>query len=192
MHQNYPYYEHQEIHTLRELLDFAVSEYQGKSAIIYPKNKKEDITVSYKKLKEDIFALGTYLFSKGYTDCKIGVFGENSYEWIVIYFAATCGRNVIVPIDKDLDKASIEYLLSDSGCTVLIYSDLYADVIEDLGQSLHIDYINMKDIPEMMEKGNNLINEGHNEYVDQRVLPDDLASIVYTSGTTGRPMTDMR
>lgn len=184
---NYPLYEHQIIHTLRELLDFSVSKYQDKPAIIYPKNKKEDTAVSYKKLKQDIFALGTYLFSKGYKNCKIGVFGENSYEWVITHFAVTCGKNVIVPIDKDLDSKSIEYLLTDSECSLLIYSDLYADIVDELRKSLRIDYINMKNITEIVNKGKTLINGEYFDYVNQEVLPSDLASIVYTSGTTGKP-----
>lgn len=49
-----------------------------------------------------------------------------------------------------------------------------------------IAYINMKEIPALVEKGKALIADGHTGYLDVTVERDNLASIVYTSGTTGK------
>ena len=68
-----------------------------------------------------------------------------------------------------------------------MYSDTYADVIEGLQTTLpEITYINMKDIPSLLEKGKELIASGYTDYLDIAIGKDDLASIVYTSGTTGK------
>lgn len=181
----YPLYEHKEIFSLKELIDFAENEYGSKPAFMYPKNKKEDITKSYIEFKNEIMAYGTYLFEKGYKNCKIAVFGENSYEWIITHFAVTCGGNVIVPVDKDLDADSIEYILTNSECSLLVYSNTYKDVVDEL--KIDIDTINMKSIPECINQGVELINSGISDYTEFQIDPDNLASIVYTSGTTGKP-----
>ena len=149
--------------------------------------KKQDISISFSEFKTQVETFGTYLFSKGFDGKHIAVFGENSYEWILTHFAVTCGGNVIVPIDKELDTDSIAELLTDSESHVLVYSDTYADIAEELQARLpQITYINMRDIPECIEQGKQLSADGYTEYINKEVKKDDLASIVYTSGTTGK------
>jgi Long-chain acyl-CoA synthetases (AMP-forming) len=75
--------------------------------------------------------------------------------------------------------------LQDSECKLFIYSDQYADIAGQLRTS--VDRINMKDIPERLKEGIRLMKEGHKEYSCITPGRDDLASIVYTSGTTGIP-----
>ena len=127
------------------------------------------------------------MFSSGYQACHLAVLGENSYEWILTYFSVTCGKNVIVPLDKDLEEVEIAELLRDSECRALIFSDTYADVIERLKETLSdIDFINMKEIPECIKRGQELLEKGYEDFVNVKIEKKDLASIVYTSGTTGK------
>lgn len=184
--KKYPYYEHKQVYTIKSLLELCVNKYDNKSAFAY-QIKKQDISVSFSEFKAQVEAFGTYLFSKGFNGNHIAVFGENSYEWILTHFAATCGGSVIVPIDKELDANSIVELLADSKSRVLVYSDTYADIAEELQVKLpYITYINMRDVPEQIEQGKNLIADGYTDYINKEINKDDLASIVYTSGTTGK------
>lgn len=64
----------------------------------------------------DVFALGTWLHSQNRYGQHIAVIGENSYEQIVCFLAITCGRNIAVPIDKELpenEKTSEETLIHE-------------------------------------------------------------------------------
>ena len=184
--KNYSYYKHLPVYTTKELLDFCVSKYGEKEAFVY-QNRKQDISVSFLQFKRQVNAFGTYLFNEGYNGKHIAVFGENSYEWIITHFAVTCGGNVIVPIDKDIDADSVIEILNDSESKVLVYSNTYVDIVEQLQEKLpDIIYINMKDIPEHIEIGKKMIEVGNAEYINAEVHKDDLASIVYTSGTTGK------
>lgn len=184
--KHYELYAHQKVNTLKELLVYCAEKHNTNTAFAYQK-KKNDIEVRHIQFKSDVDALGTYLFNQGYKGCHIAVFGENSYEWILTHFAVTCGGNVIVPIDKDLEVNDIIELLVDSESTVLVYSNTYSDIAEQLQEKLpNITYINMKDIPTCIERGNQLIADGYMEYINATVNKDDLASIVYTSGTTGK------
>lgn len=187
MKQNYPLYKHQQVYTLKELINYAAEKFSDNPAFVFPKSKTEDRTVSYSEFQSDVNALGTYFFSEGYRDCKIAVLGENSYDWILTYFAVACGGNVIVPMDKDLSTEDCEYLLRDSDCSILFCSDLYADIAEQLIDKLGITVVNMKQITEMITKGACLLKQGYRDYISKTINPDDLASIVYTSGTTGKP-----
>lgn len=184
---NYPYYEHTPVYTLKELIAFCAEKHGTQSAFQY-QNRKTDVEVNFVQLKENVEALGTYLFEQGYRDTHIAVFGENSYEWILTHFAVTCGKNVIVPIDKELEVEDIAYLLKDSECKVLFYSDTYADIAEKIQtMDLGIVFFNMTEIPGMISSGKKLVANGNRKYIDLLVDKDDLASIVYTSGTTGKP-----
>lgn len=183
---NYDLYKHTPVYTTKELLDFCVGKYGEKEAFAY-QNKKQDVSVSFAQFKSGVEALGSYLFYAGFHNCHIAVFGENSYEWILTHFTVTCGKNVIVPIDKELDADSIAELLLDSESKVLVYSNTYADIAEQLQTKLpSITYINMRDIPECIEKGTQLIANGYTDFISAVVRKGDLASIVYTSGTTGK------
>ena len=184
--EHYELYAHQKVNTLKESLAYCAKRHNTNTAFAYQR-KKNDITVSHIQFKTDVDALGTYLFSHGYQNCHIAVFGENSYEWILTHFAVTCGGSVIVPIDKDLDASDIAELLIDSESKVIVYSNAYADIAEQLQEKLpDITYINMKDIPACIERGNQLIADEYTEYINAEINKDDLASIVYTSGTTGK------
>ena len=183
---NYDLYEHKPIYTTKDLLCFCVTEYGKKEALAYH-NRNQDISISFAEFKSQIDAFGTYLFSKRFNGSHIAVFGENSYEWILTHFAVTCGGNVVVPIDKELDAGSAAELLLDSESKVLVYSDTYSDVIECIQTKLpEITCISMKEIPTLVKKGEELISAGYRDYLDIVVDKDDLASIVYTSGTTGK------
>ncbi len=184
--KNYPLYEHERLSNLKELLLFCEENYGNRPAFQYS-DKKETVTVDYIQFKAEVEALGTSLFDLGLLDCHIAVYGENSYEWILTYFAVTCGKNVIIPIDKELEAEQIAQLLQDSQCKAIIYSDTYSDVAGKLqSMELGLRFINMKQLAELLERGNVLLESGNRQYLDVTISANDLASIVYTSGTTGR------
>lgn len=184
--KSYPYYNHSQIYTIKQLLLYCRDKYNFNTAFSFSRHN-QDNEISHIQFKSDVEAFGTYLFNQGYKGCHIAVFGENSYEWILTHFSVTCGGNVIVPIDKDLEVNDIIELLVDSESTVLVYSNTYSDIAEQLQEKLpDITYINMKDIPTCIERGNQLLADGYTEYINAEINKDDLASIVYTSGTTGK------
>ena len=173
--------------TLKELLIFGAETYPEDPAFLY-KEKKDEIIITYRKFKEDVDGLGTWLYQNGYKNCRIAVFGENSYQWILTHFAATCGKNVIVPIDKDMPSRVIAELLADSECRFMIYSDQYEDIAQDI-KDMNLDNLklsSMKQLPQLIEEGRKLIGEGNLTYIQEDIKEDDLASIVYTSGTSGK------
>lgn len=186
MLKNYDLYNHTKVSTIKELLNYCADHHEHKTAFMYT-DRKTEVSVSFLQFRDNVNAFGTYLYANGYRHKHIAVYGENSYEWIMTHFSVTCGGNIIVPIDKELDADSIAELLSDSDSVVLVYSNTYSDIAEQLQETLpDIVYINMNGLPSCIAKGNELIADGHTDYVGAEISKDDLASIVYTSGTTGK------
>lgn len=143
---------------------------------------------TYKEFKEDIDALGAYMYSHKLKGEKIALIGENSYNWIMSYFSVTMGSSVIVPIDKELSVPEILNLLKSSKAAAIIYSDMYTKTIDALSQKVKLKhYINMKDFPEILACGRELIEKGAAEYAKNEIDNDALSSLIYTSGTTGTP-----
>lgn len=180
--KKYPYYKVAEPNDLKELISFCAKEYGDKTAFWY-KKKSEEIKVSFRQLQKDIDAFGTYLYSKGYANTHIAVIGENSYEWIVSYFAIVNGGNVAVPIDKEATAEDVKFQLDKSDTTLLIHSNTYKDIADFCG----IESINMKAFPTMLEDGKKLLENGNNSFIDTVIDKEKLCAIVFTSGTTAEP-----
>ena len=72
---------------LREVIKTAAELYGDKTAFSEIRGK-DFVSYTYKRFYEDVNALGTALCSLGFIDRHIAVLGENSYFWIVSYFAA--------------------------------------------------------------------------------------------------------
>lgn len=182
--KNYELYPCKELYTLKELLSYAVQMHAGKTAFQFEEDGNT-VGVSYEQFFSHVNALGTWLFSRDLQNTHIAVYGENSYAWIVVYFAVTCGNNVIVPIDRDASPEDFAYYLENSDCSAIFYSDTYADLPENLSQV--IARFNLKQLPEMLAQGQRLLDDGFRSFPEAEPKPEDLASIVYTSGTTGKP-----
>lgn len=183
--KNYPLYSITKISTLKQLI-YDVPTVDDDIAFMYAKDKKTTIEVTYAQFKRDVEAFGTYLYSKDLRSTHIAVIGENSYEWILTYFSTVLGGNVIVPMDKELSTTEIENVLISSDSTVLVYSDTYSDVADELQEhNLNITYINMNDISDLLISGQKEIEAGNIEFINHKINDNDFAAIVYTSGTTG-------
>jgi len=184
--KNYPLYKVDHVNNLKELINHNAIKYGDKPAFTF-ELKNEVISISYRKFNSDVNALGTEFDFIGIKNAKIAVIGENSYEWILTYFAAVNSGNVIVPLDRELPAESIRNLINDSGAEVFVYSETYSDIAEYLqkNDAMIKHYFNMKDFPEMINRGEMIIRSGELTVVDYKVDNHALAAILYTSGTTG-------
>lgn len=180
--KKYPYYSVPEVSDMKDLLDYCAEKYKNKTAFWY-KSKGNIIEISYIKLKKDVDSFGTYLSKSGLSDKHIALLGENSYEWIVSYFAVVNGGGVIVPIDKEIDAQSISRLVGKAEVTLMIHSDSYSEEAELSGVSL----LNMKDMAKCIEDGKRLIENGETDFINKKIVSEKICSIVFTSGTTGDP-----
>lgn len=184
--RNYPLYDHPHITDLKQLVALRAEKTPERTAFQYIE-KKEIITVTYHQFRQDIEALCAFFFNYGLQSAKIAVLGENSYQWILAYFAAAIGSNIIVPIDKELSDVDISSLLLRCGADTLVHSDTYRDTAEAMvRQGVVRQTFNMKNFAEFIADGR---ASAQNAQPD--ILPDidenAVCSIIFTSGTTGDP-----
>lgn len=84
--KDYPFYDVPQVSNLKELIGVVADKYGDKPAFTFERNN-EIIHISYRQFQSDVDALGTALFNLDIRNTKIAVLGENSYEWILTYFA---------------------------------------------------------------------------------------------------------
>ena len=197
-------YEGPYVETLKEIIEGTVAKYPERAAYMYKDVHKEPFQeFTYKEFDKQRRALGTALLGMGLKDSKIAVAGENSHRWALSYFTVVCGVGTIVPIDKNLQLLEIENLLRRADVELLFISHkMVDDVLSCLDSVETLKYLVILDPPDtdfskykddsrifllsqLLETGKRRLREGHHEYEDAIILPDDLSTILFTSGTTG-------
>ena len=127
---------------------------------------------------------------------RIGVVGRNSAHWCVSYLAATTYGTVIVPILPDFTSAEIEHIVRHSGSRLLFLADGVFDRLEESKMDDLSAVVRLTDFSvtwsreaKFGERFNAARASAHPIGPDDVAFPavanDELAAIVYTSGTTG-------
>ncbi len=179
-----PNYPVPDVKDFRELAEYCAKNFANDVAFRWLNSKNEEEKVTYTRFYNDIKALSTYFINKGYSRAHIALVGENSYNWILTYFAVVNSNNIIVPIDKELMAPDMTKLLERSDSVAFVYSDDYAEEAEI---NANLTLFNMKNIPDYIAEGNKLIKEGNRSYDEVVVDNRALSAIIYTSGTTADP-----
>ena len=119
----------------------------------------------------------------------VTLYAENSWEWIVSYYAIARLGAVINPVNTMLTPNEIEYVVKDCGAKAIIASPEKVDAI--------IRVKNVSDVKEIISFGADVANGAvsFDALIDANILPPQpveidpaaLSTIGYTSGTTGHP-----
>ncbi|MBP9988461.1 MAG: AMP-binding protein, partial [Ruminococcus sp.] len=130
-----------------------------------------------------------YLYKLGMRGKKVAILSENSYYWIACYYSIITGKMTAIPLDPKLSKEEITELMVRSQCDAVYYAQEFSDVVDYMKQAEGVavtEYILIEDFYKHIEAGHNEIKNGAENYLNDEVLPEDLAFIVFTSGTTGK------
>ncbi|MDI9491600.1 MAG: AMP-binding protein, partial [Bacillota bacterium] len=141
-------------------------------------------------------ALGPALAGQGLSGLRIGVIGENRYEWVISYLAVANGLGVVVPLDRELPAHEIAALMERAELSALIYSSkVEQKITEALSQvEREVLLISMDSdrrqgetlsLSELMQIGRQRIKDGDRQYIDAAVDPERMSMLLFTSGTTG-------
>ena len=162
-----------------------------------PAESRESIT--FEEFGKLVSRLGTGLIAQGLERRdRAALLAENGPDWGIAYAAVTACGAAIVPLDTQLKANEIRRLLTHCGAKFLIVSRTLFD--ESVGEVTlpgmrTIIIGDRAGVPGTISLGD-LIAEGEKrleraprifEERADRVEPDDIAAICYTSGTTGEP-----
>ena len=160
-----------------------------KQYVFLDKNRKECVR-TFNDTWREICGIGPFFFSKNLKNgAKIAIIAENSYEWMIAYYATLVGGNITVPMDCKLDTDYLIDQLIRCECDALVYSNEYDELVKKCKENPNVTikhYFPVDEFNEYKEIGWEIYDSGDTSFVDAEVKPDDLACIVYTSGTTGK------
>lgn len=175
--------------TIREILVQSEKEFGSDDAIRY-KIKKDVIEAkTYTQLKNDSESFSNVLKALGEQGGHISLLGMTSYEWIASYFGIVNSGSIAVPLDVSLPALEICELINRADVTVLVIDEIRRDVEEIAKQQCpnlkHIISIQKKESDEQALSFWQLLNDNSGEF-DYTPNPEDLCTIMFTSGTTGK------
>ena len=171
-------------YTLHDLLHNSVARDPSRAAVV-----DGDVSYTYENLERESSALGASLVNSGVgRGDRVGVLLEKSWEAIVAMLAASRIGAAYVNVNPLFKAPQVEYLVGDSDIGVMI------------GDSRKLDELGPKTIETAFYRGTEPEGSAAGSYVDlaealkgdglakdSRVSESDLATILYTSGSTGMP-----
>ena len=208
MNKNYPIYKTTFIDDMRSLVEEAAQNFSDSTAISYKENywDKEVKKVTFNQWRDDVRNLGTALIAKGLREETIAIVGENSYGWCCSFFGVMAIGSVTVPVDKELPLEDINGIVTTTGCKALIFGKTAEAKINELLKQGELKSVGLlvsvapessleaaelggktlTTLEALQNEGARLYKEGDNSYYDYKIDVNKLASIVFTSGTTGK------
>jgi len=185
----YPY-ENLENFTLPALLNRSVELYSENNVL----SKVDQEPMTYNDLHESVMEIIKLLKNNGIRKGdKVALLSENMPNWAVAYFSVTYFGGIIVPILPDFNPADVQHIIRHSEAKAVFVSNKHLQTIEELEDSNIKFVIKLDDLTLIDELTNHsYISKFHQtitEKISTKDLPkpdeNDMAALLYTSGTTG-------
>ena len=175
--------------TVRQILVNTEEKYGPEDAIRYKISKNEIGSKTYTQLREDSESFSRVLQDLGEQGKHIAVIGMTSYAWLVAYFGTVNSGSVVVPLDVNLPAEDVCDLIARSDSTVLVYDEVRKDVAAIAKERCP----KLKTLISMQQQEHDdharafwKLLEEHRGSFDYTPDPDQLCTIMFTSGTTGK------
>ncbi|MEW5746975.1 MAG: AMP-binding protein [Nitrospirota bacterium] len=109
---------------------------------------------------------------------KVAILARNCPDFIASYIGILRAGGVAVPLNILLAPAEIAYILSDADAVLCFYGREKSDVVEEIGKTCSIEFTPFDEIREPAQR--TVLAGIEND-------SDEIATLLYTSGTTGHP-----
>lgn len=190
--------------TINEVFENRVNKYQDRMAVEKRYGDKW-VTISYNEYYDRSKKAGLGLYALGVRKGdRISIFSENRLEWIFTDMGALGIGAIVAPIYATVNKEEVAYILKDCSAKVIVLEDgnqlekaRYAlSEVESLekivlmdADGVSLNKENELSFNDLLSKGEALHKEdsGLFKKLSGEVTPDDIATLQYTSGTTGHP-----
>ena len=170
-----------------------VSEFLGISAAIVPDRTAlvfEGKRTSFEELQSRVTRLATALQSLGVGEGdRVGVVQVNTDAVVETCFAAARMDGVFVPLNFRARADEVSFMIRDSGPKVLLVGSRYLDLIDSVADELDSveHFISLDEPRDGWLSYEDLLASADDEDLWPTSAEDDLAVLLFTSGTTSYP-----
>lgn len=160
--------------TIPVLFAQAVEQFGTQPALVEPTDANGLSTLTYQALHEHVQHFGGYLQQQQLPrGARIMIWSASRSSWLVAYFAALLNGLVVVPLDSNTTEHFLQRLIEITESNYLVTTRKQYNSLKNPA----IPFIDIEALPEGP--------------LDASLLPsieeNDLAELVFTSGTTGQP-----
>jgi long-chain acyl-CoA synthetase len=173
--------------TIPELLRQTARTHADKPVVLFP-----DRSVSFTEVDAASDSIAIALAQKGIgKGDRVGLYCINSDAFAVIYCAIVKAGAVVVPVNLLLNPKEISYILQDAGVKTLFYHQLLEQNVAAFRGDLDalefaVSIGGSEAFPD--DPTFEALRDASGDLPQPGLVPDDdLAAILYTSGTTGHP-----
>lgn len=191
--------------SIKEYIEDAINKNSKKDAFIVKSQENNEIKythISFEEFGKQIKNLAEGLIDLGLEGKRIAIIGHNSYNWVKSYIATICSVGIVMPLDKGLQPSELELSLKRGKADAIIFEDEYLETIKNIrqyNQTSVKNFISMTELEknegfvslkDLEEKGKKILEKTENEkefYLKASPMskkPEELATIIFTSGTT--------
>jgi long-chain acyl-CoA synthetase len=181
--------------TLATLVIDAAARYRG-TAMRHPEGDAWQ-RISYPQLGAEVHAIAKGLIALGVAPGeRVGILSNTRAEWTLADFGAICAGAVVVPVYQTNSPEECQYVLEHAGATTLFCEDdgqlaKIAEIRDALPDLRHVIRFEGEGgdaltLDELRARGAEVADADLEARV-RGIGADDVATIVYTSGTTGPP-----
>ncbi len=177
------------VRLLPQLLDFAAAAY-GASPFLLRHDGTGWKASSFEACARAMHAFTALLEREGVKPGdRVAIQAENRPEWGLAYLAILEAGAVAVPLDAQLREHEVGEILATAGARRCVVSEGQRPVLEAVRRERlpELSLVSLEDASDLPSWG-----EAQGAFPDERprparAEPDDLAVVIFTSGTTGRP-----
>lgn len=151
---------------------------EGTSNYSMPQLKKDMTQLQHALLTNQVITLGN--------EERILLLVPNSYDFVVAYTTLLMSGAVVIPANPDATKHELEALLSRSGATTVLTTDVISTRIEHEIAWSDIGISQVVRLPHTYQSSANEVSDGWSLQIPE-VSENHPAVLMFTSGTTGMP-----
>jgi len=141
-------------------------------------------TLTYNQVLAKVETLAKWMIENGIKKGdKVAVMGKNSPEWAVVYHATFFASGIIIPIDNGLHENEVVNIVNTAEPSLVFCDDDKAEFYSKNFPNLKIMSLN----PATPENYVYNLKPASEVNWNEPVTENDLAAILFTSGTTGKP-----
>ena len=143
-----------------------------------------------RQVEEEIRATAKGLVAAGIQiGDRVAIMARTRYEWTVLDFAIWYAGGCVVPIYETSSAEQVDWILNDSASVGLIvetptHRELVTSVLPS--HTKHV-WVMTEDVLATLRSAGKDVSDDEIERRRNALVPETLATLTYTSGTTGRP-----